>query len=67
MYICVVPGHIPVPQWNVSIRLTTERHLFLFEMLLLITKKKEDHFVYKQHINISTSIQHSVSSAVVGA
>ena len=37
---------------NASIRLTTEKHLFLFQRLLLMTKKKEDHFVYKQPINV---------------
>ncbi|XP_065893857.1 pleckstrin homology domain-containing family G member 1-like isoform X2 [Dysidea avara] len=37
---------------NASIRLTTERHLFLFQRLLLMTKKKEDHFVCKQRINV---------------
>ena len=32
---------------NTSIRWMTGRHLFLFQRLLLITKKKEDHCVYK--------------------
>ncbi|XP_065893948.1 pleckstrin homology domain-containing family G member 1-like isoform X2 [Dysidea avara] len=41
---------------NTSIGLTTERHLILFQRLLLMTKKKEDHFVYKQHINVCNCV-----------
>ncbi|XP_065894040.1 pleckstrin homology domain-containing family G member 3-like isoform X2 [Dysidea avara] len=33
-----------------AIHLATERHLLLFEGILMITKKKEDQYVYQNHI-----------------
>ena len=34
-------------------RAKNERTLFLFERMLLITKRRGDHYVYKAHITVS--------------
>ena len=47
-------------------RAKNERTLFLFERVLLITKRRGDHFVYKNHICVRRSTPVQMSSALLG-
>lgn len=47
-------------------RAKNERTLFLFDRVLLITKRRGEHYVYKTHISVSGSRQTSKSCRVSG-
>lgn len=47
-------------------RARNERTLFLFDRVLLITKRRGEHYVYKTHISVSGSRQTSKSCRFSG-
>ena len=50
---------------SAAIHLATECHLLLFDKLLLLTKNKEDHFVYQHHFNVCMCSVRSVCTYVL--
>lgn len=39
-------------------RAKNERTLFLFDRMILITKRRGEHYVYKTHISVREALQH---------